>query len=65
VPHKFRNIFFDNKIISWKSASLLVIFNTSLAGNHSVGTSFSTVHDFVILKVFSVLIHAPNAAQIK
>jgi hypothetical protein len=65
VPHKFRNIFFDNKIISWKSASLLVIFNTSLTGNHFVGTSFSDVHDFVILKVFSVLIHAPNAAQIK
>ncbi|GAU51712.1 hypothetical protein TSUD_415190, partial [Trifolium subterraneum] len=32
---------FDNKIISWKSASNMVISNTSLAGNHSSGSSFS------------------------
>ncbi|PNY17981.1 ribonuclease H [Trifolium pratense] len=56
---------FDNKIISWKLASHLVISNTSLAGNHSAWSSFSDMHEFVILKAFSVVIHAPNAPRIK
>ncbi|GAU26294.1 hypothetical protein TSUD_55920 [Trifolium subterraneum] len=56
---------FDNKIIHWKSASHMVISNTSLAGNHSSGSSFSDMHEFVILKAFSVTIHAPKAPRIK
>ncbi|GAU10940.1 hypothetical protein TSUD_426790 [Trifolium subterraneum] len=43
----------------------MVISNTSLAGNHSSGSSFSDMHEFVILKTFAVIIHAPKAPRIK
>jgi hypothetical protein len=56
---------FNNNIISWKSASHMVISNASPADNHTTGTFFSNMHEFAILKAFSAIIHAPNAPRTK
>jgi hypothetical protein len=42
-----------------------VISNASPADNHTTRTFFSDMHEFVILKAFSTIIHAPNAPRNK
>jgi hypothetical protein len=56
---------FNNKIISWNSAILLIIANTSLTGNNTCKASSNSIKDFVFLKLFRISIHHPKPSFLK